>query len=90
MQSDGSNFGGDVVSDSLNMTFRDGVNILYQIYKIKYVRIIIIKILVLFNIHTKTTVALVCGTKTQFYEFLVVMCSISLDMHIILQSLLKF
>ena len=66
MQSDGSNFGGDVVSDSLKMTFREGVNILNQIYESKYVRIIIIMILVFYNIHTKTTVVL----KPNFMSFL--------------------
>ena len=48
MQSDGNIFGGDVISDIFNKTFRDEENITYQILKCKYVRIIIIIILFFF------------------------------------------
>ena len=41
MQSVGNSFCGDVVSDSFEKTSRDEDNFLDQIYKIKYVRIII-------------------------------------------------
>ena len=44
MQSDGNNFGGDVVPDSFNKTYRDEDNILDQTYDSKYVRIIIVMI----------------------------------------------
>ena len=47
MQSDGKSFGGDVVSNSFNKTFRDEDNNLDQIYKSKYVRIIFMMILIL-------------------------------------------
>ena len=53
MQSDGNSFCGDVVSDSLIKTSRDVDNILDQIYKGKYVRIIIMMILILYNIIRK-------------------------------------
>ena len=46
----GTVFFGDVVSYSFNMTFRDEDNILYQIYKSKYVYIINMMILILYNI----------------------------------------
>ena len=49
MQSDGNIFGGDVISDIFNKTFRDEENITYQILKCKYVRIIIIIILVFYK-----------------------------------------
>ena len=41
MQSDGISFCGDIVLDTFNKTSRDADNILYQIFKIKYVRNII-------------------------------------------------
>ena len=47
IQSDGNIFCGDVVSDSINKEYRDGDNILDQIYKSKYVRIVIIMILIM-------------------------------------------
>ena len=53
MQSDGKGFGGDVVSDSFNKTSRDEDNILYNIYKSKYVRITMMNILILYNIIQK-------------------------------------
>ena len=70
MQSYGNSFCGDVVSDSLKKTLRDEDNILDQIYKSKYVRIIIMMILILYNIirtkmHTNTTVSL----KPNFMSF---------------------
>ena len=49
MQSDGNSLGGDVVSDSRNKTSRDEDNILDKIYKSKYVRIIMMMILILYN-----------------------------------------
>ena len=48
MQSDGNSFCGDIVSYSFNKTFRDEDNNLY--YESKYVRIIIMVILILYNI----------------------------------------
>ena len=51
MQSDGNSFCGDVVSDSFNKASGDEDNILDQIYKSKYVRIIIMMILILYNIY---------------------------------------
>ena len=53
MQSDGNSFCEDVVSESFKKTFRDEDNILYQIYKSKYVRIIIMMIVILYNILRK-------------------------------------
>ena len=53
MQSDGNSFGGDVVSDSFDKTFRDDENILDQIYLTEYVLIIIMTILILYNIIRK-------------------------------------
>ena len=53
MQSDGNGFGEDVVSDSFNKASRDEDNILDKIYKIKYVRIIIMMILIIYNIIRK-------------------------------------
>ena len=44
MQSDGSGFCGDVVTDSFNKAYRDDDNILDQIYKSKYVQIFIMMI----------------------------------------------
>ena len=58
MQSDGNSFDGDVVSDSFNKTFRDEDNISFQIFKSKYVRIIIIVILVLDKITRKCILTL--------------------------------
>ena len=45
MQSDGNSFCGDVISDSFNKKFWDKKHILDQIYKSKYVWIIIMMIL---------------------------------------------
>ena len=42
-----------VILDSLNKAFRDEDNILYQMYKSKYVRIIIMMILILYDIMRK-------------------------------------
>ena len=53
MQSLGNSFCGDVVSVSFNKTYRDEDSILDQIFKIKYVRIIIMMILILYNIIRK-------------------------------------
>ena len=53
MPSDGNSFGGDVVSGSFNKTFRDEDNILDQIYENKYVRIILVMILILYKIIRK-------------------------------------
>ena len=88
MQSDGNSFYGDVVSDRFTKTFWDEDNILDQIYKIKYVRIIFMMILILYNIIRKC-IKDYTSTKTQFYELLVVMGCISLYIHF-LPSLLKF
>ena len=60
MQSDGNSFGGDLVLDSFNKTFLDEDNNLDQVYKSKYVLIISVMILILYNIMRKcilTTVA---------------------------------
>ena len=53
MQSDGNSFGGNVISNSFNKTFRDEDNKSDQIYKSKYVRIIFMMILILYNIIRK-------------------------------------
>ena len=53
MQLDRNSFGGDVVSDNFNKTFRDVDNNLDQIYKSKYVRIIFVMILNPYNIIRK-------------------------------------
>ena len=58
MQSDGNNFCGDVVSDSFNKTFWDEDHILDHIYKSKYVRIIIVMILIFYNIIHKCILTL--------------------------------
>ena len=75
MQSDGNSFYGDVISDSFNKTSPDEDNISKQIYEGKYVRIIILMILILYNIIRKCIHY--SSTKTKFYEFLVVICYIS-------------
>ena len=54
MQSDGNSFCGDVVLNIFNMAFRDEENILDQAYKSKYVRIIIMMILIVYNIIRKS------------------------------------
>ena len=46
MQSDGNSFCGVVVSDSFNKTSRHKDKILEQMYKSKYIRIIIMMILI--------------------------------------------
>ena len=56
MQSDGNS--GDVVLDSFNKKSRDKENILDQIYKNKYVRIITMMILILYNILQKSILTL--------------------------------
>ena len=48
MQSGGNSSGGDVVLDSFNKVSREEDNILDQMYKRKYVHIIIMMILILF------------------------------------------
>ena len=53
MQSDGNSIFGHVVLDSFNNGSRDEDNILYQIYKSKYVRIIIMMISILYDILRK-------------------------------------
>ena len=58
MKSDGNIFGGDVVSDSFNKTSRYEDNILEQINKSEYVRIIIMMILILYNIIRKCILTL--------------------------------
>ena len=58
MQSDGNSFDGDVVSDSFNKTLRDEDNILELIFQSKYVRIIIMMILILYNIIRKCMLTL--------------------------------
>ena len=83
MQSGRYSFCGDVVSDSYN----EEDNILDHIFKGKYVRILCMMILILFI--TLYENAYYGSTKTQFYEFLVLLCFISLIMHF-LQSFLKF
>ena len=86
MQSDGNSFCGDVVSYNFTKTSRDEYNILYKIYKSKYVLIIIIMIIILYNIIQKCLLTIYKSAKTKFYEFLVVLCFFSLNMNI-LQSL---
>ena len=58
MQSDGNSFCGDVFSDSFNKISRDEDSILYPIYNIKYVRIIIMLILILYNFIRKCILTL--------------------------------
>ena len=58
MQSDGNNFYGYVVWDSFNKKSRDEDNILEQIYSSKYVRIIIMMILILYKIIRKSILTL--------------------------------
>jgi len=58
MQSVGNSFGGDVVLDSFNKTFWEEDNILDQIYKSKYFRIIIMMISFLYNIIQKCILTL--------------------------------
>ena len=53
MQSDGNSFHRDVVSDSFNETSRDENSMSDQIYVSKYVRSIIMMILILYNIVRK-------------------------------------
>ena len=66
MQSDRNSFCRDVVSGSFNKTSWNEDNILDQIYKSKYVRIIIMLILILYNILRNTTLAL----KSNFMSLL--------------------
>ena len=53
MQSDGNSIYGDVVLNSFNRAFWDEYNILAQLYKSKYVRVIFMIILILSNIIQK-------------------------------------
>ena len=53
MQSDGNGFYGDVVSDSFNNIYWDEDKILDQIHEIKYVRFIMMMILILYDIIPK-------------------------------------
>ena len=53
MQSDGNSFSWDVVLDSFNRVYLDEFNILDQIYKSKYVPILFMMILILYNIIQK-------------------------------------
>ena len=77
MQSDGNSFYGDVVSESFKKTSRDVDKILDQTYKSKYIRIIIMMILILYihytKIHTNTKVSL----KPNFMSSLL-LCAVSL------------
>ena len=76
MQSDGNSFGGKCVSDSLHKIFLDEDNMLDQKYKSKYVLIISYDSSLFIMIFSS-------------YEFLVIMCCISLYMHFH-QSIIKF
>ena len=58
MQSDRNSFYGDVVSNSFNKPSYDEDNMLNQMYNSKYVHIIIIMILILFNIKRKCIINL--------------------------------
>ena len=58
MQSDRNSFCGDVVLGSFNQTSWDEDNILDQIYKRKCVRIIVMRILILYNILRKCILTL--------------------------------
>ena len=84
MQSDGNSFCGDVVSYSLKKTSRDVDNILYQIYKNKCSYYYYND----FNSLQENAYKHYKSTKTQFYEFLIVMCCISSNMNFF-QSLFK-
>ena len=57
MQSDGNSISGDVVLDSFNRAYLDEFNILDQINESKYVRIIFMIILILYNIIQKCLLA---------------------------------
>ena len=81
MQSDGNSFCGDVVSGSFNKINKDE-DTFSDLYAIKYVRIIIMMILIPYNIIRK------CAWN-QLYDFVVVMSCMSFDKHIF-PSLLKF
>ena len=54
MQSDGNSFYGDVFLDSFNKTSWEEDKISDQIYKNKYIRIIIMVVLILYNIIRKS------------------------------------
>ena len=66
--------------DNFNKASRAEDNILDQIYASKYVRIIFIMTLILYNIIRKFILTQQI-TKAQFNEFLINMCCNSLDMH---------
>ena len=84
MQSDGYSFCGDVVLDILNKASRDVDNIQDQIYQIRYVRIFIMVILILYKIIWNCILITTVALKLNFIEFLVVMCGISVYMHFLL------
>ena len=65
-----------------NKTYQDEDNILDRICESKYVRNIINLISILYILKRKCILKH-SGTKTKFYEFLVVMFSISLNMHLL-------
>ena len=88
MQSDWNSFCEDIVLDNFNKASQDEDNIVDQIYKSKYVRIISIMTLILYNIIRKCILT-VYTTKTKFHEFLVNMFCIPMNMHF-LQSLIIF
>ena len=77
MQSDGNSFCGDVVLDSFNKTSQDIENILYQIYKSKYVRIIIMMILIFYNIIRNSILTLAVALKPNFKSSLL-LCAVFL------------
>ena len=58
MQSDGNSFCGDFVSNSFNKTFRNKDNISDQIYRSKYVRILIVMVLILYKVIRKCIITL--------------------------------
>ena len=87
MQSDGNSFCGDVVLDSFNKASRDEVNILNQIYKSTYLRLFTMKVLFFITFH-ENAYKYKSSYKTQYLEFFVLECCITLVVHF-LQSILN-
>ena len=84
-----NSFWGDVVLGSFNKASRDEENILDQIYGSKYVWIFIMIIFSIFLTLYENSYLHKNSNKIQLYEFLVVICCISLKMNF-LQFLSKF
>ena len=77
MQSDGNSLSGDVVLDNFNRAYLDEFNISDQIYKGKYVWIIFMMILILYNIIQKCVLTHAVALKPNLLSSLL-LCAVFL------------